>query len=187
MKTKFYGAVIALFSLYSCGDSTSKNATGETDSTAVKSSTVTRQLEMPKEEWRDPYFPRFSISEEDFNKMTESYRAGCNLEADQCEMQSAEYEFDQLAAIEFVHGNSLEEFKGRYGDDGNDENRYRALRGLGDSDDSKVSGYATLLYSIQSKNPLTEGKIFYYDLASICPPPYGTCVRGQGPNDSLRL
>ena len=126
----------------------------------------------------DEFFPRFSITKEEFEEMVKLYESPCRHPDEECEAKEINYLFDQPKAIEAVHGNKLERFKGRY--DSAAMKRYIELRSLSDRDEGKVFGFTTVLYSIKSKHPTSMGKTFYYDLASICPPPYGTCVKDRG-------
>lgn len=164
--------------LYSCRQSGSTNIPV---TTADTSHSQISDPELKFEPWTDPFFPRFSISEDDFKRMIENYRAGCNLEEKLCKLQKADQRYDQVRAIEIVHGGVVKIDTGRYGTDGSDEERYIKFRGINtDTEEGKkkgeVSGYSTLLFSITSKNKETFGKTFYYDMVSICPPPFVSCM-----------
>ncbi|RYG30017.1 MAG: hypothetical protein EOO01_37360 [Chitinophagaceae bacterium] len=193
MKTILLCTLMLVCTILSCRDNTSNTATiSENDTTGIAYAEVGREPEKQMEKWRDPYFPRFCISSEDYERLKRNYELGCTLEEGYCELQTASYLFDQLASIESVHRSVLEDAKGRYGTDGNDAKRYATLRGIcNDGDEGKVSGYATILFSIKSQNPRTLNSVFYYDLASICPPPHLTCIPAvpgptSGGNDTIQ-
>lgn len=174
MKTIFLSALAFACVLHSCRQPGSTNTVAtSTDSGVSKIS----DPELKPEAWTDPFFPRFSISEEDYKRMIENYRAGCDLEEKLCKIQKADQRYDQVKAIEFVHGNVARTDTARYGTDDRDQDRYNKFRGINtDEEKGKVSGYTTVLFSITSRNPQTLGKTFYYDLVSICPPPLISCM-----------
>ena len=179
MKTKILSAALALALFFSCQNRTvdSENVVNDSASLALdQPDEIVKSNNDELKPDQDPFFPRFSISREEFTRMHELEGTPCNLPDRECEISWIKYLFDQPIAIQAVHMSNLKMEKGRYDD--RNALTYAKLRGIHpDSAEGKVSGYNTVLYSIESRNPLTSGRTFYYDLASICPPPRYSCLR----------
>ena len=65
---------------------------------------------------------------------------------------------------------NISTFEGRYRDQ--DEERYKRLRGLGNSEKAKVKGYKTLIVKVEPMRQKGAGSgTLYFDCYTICPPP----------------